>query len=418
MIRAVLRTYLHRVQLFQRNARLYLLYIAGSGVAAGILGLLFNFYVLSLGFDEALLGQLLSVNNTAALLAALPAGYLSDRLGRKPALLLAAVGSTAAVAGMVLWQTPTALFALYTLSGLSQSLGSVTLAPFLMENSAETERTYLFSASFGVQMLAVTLGYWAGGQLPGWISGAPAAAAASAAVYAQSLLVVVALGLCGLLPLAFIQAAPGAKQTDRLAPFRYAAQHPALLGKLVAPLMITTLGAGLFVPFMNVFFRQTHHSSDAVIGSLFAAGSFAMGLGLLAAPPLAERYGSINTFILTQALSIPFMALLGFAPWFGVSAAAYLIRLLLMNMTIPVYQAFAMAQVRTEARGVAAALINMGYSFGYAISPALSGQMQVRSGFTPIFGVAILTYVIAIGLYGYFWKKAPLSHSPIPPLTN
>ena len=414
MIRAVLRTYLHRVQLFQRNARLYLLYIAGSGVAAGILGLLFNFYVLSLGFDEALLGRLLSVNNTAALLAALPAGYLSDRLGRKRALLLAAAGSTVAVAGIVLWQTPTALFALYTLSGLCQSLGSVTLAPFLMENSAETERTYLFSASFGVQMLAVTLGYWLGGQLPGWISGAPAAAA----VYAQSLLVVVALGLCGLLPLAFIQTAPGANQTDRLAPFRYAAQHPALLGKLIAPLMITTLGAGLFVPFMNVFFRQTHHSSDAVIGSLFAAGSFAMGLGLLAAPPLAERYGSINAFILTQALSIPFMALLGFAPWFGVSAAAYLIRLLLMNMTIPVYQAFAMAQVSTEARGVTAALINMGYSFGYAISPALSGQIQVWSGFGPIFGVAILTYVIAIGLYWYFWKKAPITPSPVHEFTH
>lgn len=414
MIRVGAQTYLDRIRLFQRNARLYLLYVAVSGVTAGIFGLLFNFYVLGLGFDEALLGRLLSANNTAALLAALPAGYVSDRLGRKRALLLAAAGYTVAVAGMVWQQTPAALFALYVLSGLCQSLSSVTLAPFLMENSGETERTYLFSASFGVQMLAVTLGYWLGGQMPGWISGAPAAETASAAVYAQALLVVAGLGLLGLLPLSLMRVTSGEKQADRLAPFRYAAQHPALLGKLIVPLMITTLGAGLFVPFMNVFFRETHQSSDAVIGSLFAAGSFAMALGLLAAPPLAERYGSINAFILTQALSIPFMALLGFAPWFWLSAAAYLARLLLMNMTIPVYQAFAMAQVNTEARGTTAALISMGYSFGYAISPALSGQMQVQFGFAPIFGVAIFTYIVAICLYWYFWKRAPrLTHQPV-----
>jgi hypothetical protein len=81
---------------------------------------------------------------------------------------------------------------------------------------------------------------------------------------------------------------------------------------------------------------------DPVIGSLFAWGSLAMGIGLLIAPPLAERIGKIQRVAVTQALSIPFLIMLGFAPWFWMSATAYYNRLALMNMSSPVYQTFVM----------------------------------------------------------------------------
>ena len=70
------------------------------------------------------------------------------------------------------------------------------------------------------------------------------------------------------------------------------------------------------MPFMNVFFRQGHHQSDPVIGSLFAWGSLAMGVGLLLAPPLADRMGKIQLVVVTQTLSIPFLIILGFSPIF------------------------------------------------------------------------------------------------------
>jgi len=54
----------------------------------GVFRLLFNFYVLSLGYDEALLGRLITITSLTALLAALPMGYLADLLGRKYALLI------------------------------------------------------------------------------------------------------------------------------------------------------------------------------------------------------------------------------------------------------------------------------------------------------------------------------------------
>ncbi len=66
---------------FRPNARLYLTYGIIAGIALGIFRLLFNFYVLSLGFDEKLLGNLVTTSNLTALIVALPMGYLADIFG-------------------------------------------------------------------------------------------------------------------------------------------------------------------------------------------------------------------------------------------------------------------------------------------------------------------------------------------------
>ena len=71
-------------------------------------------------------------------------------------------------------------------------------------------------------------------------------------------------------------------------------------------MLITSVGAGLIMPFMNVFFRVVHQKPDPVIGTLFAWGSLAMGIGLMIAPPIADRMGKIQFVVVTQGLSIPF----------------------------------------------------------------------------------------------------------------
>jgi MFS family permease len=168
-------------------------------------------------------------------------------------------------------------------------------------------------------------------------------------------------------------------------------------------MLITSIGAGLIMPFMNVFFRVQYHQSDQVIGVLFAWGSLAMGLGLLAAPPLADRFGKIQIVVISQGLSIPFLILLGFSPLFWVSGLAYYIRVALMNMSSPVYQTFVMEQVEPSSRAMVASLVSMSWNFGWAISPTISGILQVRYGFGPPFMGTIILYVISVFLYWYFW---------------
>jgi MFS family permease len=233
--------------------------------------------------------------------------------------------------------------------------------------------------------------------------------------YAGALEAIALISAVGILPLALMRLPRlGYSERSVFAPLKFFSEQPATLGKLILPMLVTSLGAGLIMPFMNVFFRQVHHQPDPVIGSLFAWGSLAMGLGLLVAPPLADRMGKIQFVVVTQSLSIPFLVLLGFAPWFWLSAAAYYVRLALMNMSGPVYQTFVMERVDAPARATVASLVNMAWSFGWAFSPTVSGRLQVSYGFGPSFLGMIFLYSVSIILYwAFFWRRR-IEPVPVP----
>jgi MFS family permease len=414
-IKRGMQDYWEHLVAFRPNARLYLIYAIIAGVAMGIYRLLFNFYISSLGFDEKLMGNLFTTSSFAALIFAIPMGYLADILGRKASLLISGLIISLSIGMMVVVPVIPVLYAMNILSGIAQSLAGVTMSPFLMENSGERERTYLFSFSSGMQMVSASVGNWIGGYLPTWVGKILNVDAISSQAYGTSIMIVAIALAVGLIPLFMIKM-PRLMHGERtvFAPISYAAKNPKKLTKLVLPMLITSLGAGLIVPFMNVFFRVQYNQPDQVIGVLFAWGSLAMGLGLLIAPPLADRFGKIQVVVITQALSIPFLILLGFSPLFWISAAAYYIRVALMNMSGPVYQTFVMEKVDASSRAMVASLVSMAWNFGWVISPTISGILQVRYGFGPPFAGTIILYTISVFMYWYFWWRKSDEREPVP----
>ena len=366
------------------------------------------------------MGKLLTTNQFTALALALPLGYLVDLWGRKNALLARSILLGVAVALMALWPSKTMFYAMNILFGVVQSLSSVAMAPFLMENSGEEERTYLFSLSSGLRMGSVFVGSWLGGYLPTWIAQLQTISPTSSLAYGNSLISVAALSFLSFLPLIFlrpIKLSAQENEDNKFAPITFALEHPKLLGKLMFPSLLISIGAGFFMPFMNIFFRVVHAQSDQVIGTVFAWGSLAMGIGLMIAPPIADRIGKIQLVVLTQALSIPFLGLLGFAPLFAVSTGAYYGRMTLMNMSNPIYQTFVMEQVKQSARSTVASLTSMIWSFGRAFSPSISGWLQVEYGFGPPFGIAIALYASAVTLYWFFFLKTKETPANVAKLT-
>lgn len=402
----LLKTYIARIGAFRPNAWKYLISIMIFGAGVGVHRILFNFYLRSLGYNEAFMGLLSTVSSMSTLIFALPMGYLVDRLGRKVSLVASSLIIGSSILLMAAFPSTPVLIITNILMGIGSSLGSVTSGPFLMENSGELERTYLFSISSGLQMTAFSVGDWIGGYLPTWFGGALNVNAVSSSAYAWS------IGMSGLLvTLAIIprlMLRPNQlpkEELTRFAPIAFAYKNPGLMAKLLLPMFITSIGAGLIMPFMNIFFSNVHHQPDPVIGVMFAWGSLAMGIGLILAPALADRFGKIKVVVFSQAISIPFLVMLGFSPWFGLSSAAYYIRLTLMNMSSPVYQTFVMEQVDRESRAMFASLDSMVQSFGRAFSPIISGWLQVRYGFAPSFIGTIILYLLSTGMYYIFFMR-------------
>jgi MFS family permease len=402
----VIRTYIKRIRAFTPNARKYLISVMIYGAGFGVHRILFNFFLGSLGFDETFMGLLSTVSSMTVLIIALPMGYLADMLGRKISLVISGLLIGSSMLLMVIFPSAGLLIGMNVLMGVGSSLGGVVTGPFLMENSGEEERTYLFSISSGLRMAAFSVGDWIGGYLPSWFGGFLDVSAVSSTAYAWAIGVSGVIVLLAVIPRLLLKRnLMPAEDRSIFAPLAYAREHPGMLTKLLLPMFVTSIGAGLIMPFMNIFFRNVHQQPDPVIGTMFAWGSLAMGVGLILAPALADRYGKIKVVVFSQGLSIPFLALLGFSPLFAISGLAYYVRLTLMNMSSPVYQTFVMEQVDDQSRAMVASLNSMVHSFGRAFSPILSGIMQVRYGFGPPFIGTISLYVIAVLMYYLFFLR-------------
>jgi MFS family permease len=400
------KRYLQRVRQFRPNARWYLLFSLTSGFAMGIFRLLFNLYVLSLGYSAASLGVLVAMPPIVITLAAIPMGMLGQRIGFRRALLLGVVLMGGGLVGVSLSTALVGLVVFSLLRGLGNTMTQVSSAPFMTENSGDDERTHLFSVQFAARLFASFFGFLLAGVLPGLTARLIGVGPESALAYQGALLVGAGLYALGFLPLLRTKAEPTFQERAERPRLREMFHPPGLLLKLFAPQVVIGLGAGALVPFLNVFFKTKFGVPDATLGVLFAFQSVLMAAATLIGPALADRWGKPRSVIGVQLLSVPFLGILGYVPMLSISALGFLCRAALMNAGNPLYTAFAMEKVSERQRGTASALMQMSWQGTRAISSLASGYLQEASGFTALFPITIVMYTLAsILIYAFFVRR-------------
>ena len=393
---------------FSLNARLFLVSDLFAGLGSGIFSVIFNLYLLRLGYQEDFIGQVASLGTLATGLLAIPAGLLADRIGRKRSLVWSIAANSLAVAGMLLLTNPLAIMAFSFLNGATIALLFVSMSPFLMENSTPDERTHLFSANSALMYFAMMGGNLLGGLLPGfWRSWTGSGEATSVLAYRYSLLVALGLFVLAVGPLLALRASrPGdGGESTTVAP----ADLPQVqAGQKIAVLALASgligLGAGLFIPFFNVYFVKVQGATTAQVGFIFSVSQVLTGLATLAAPLLARRFGKVYAVALGQAGSVPFLVMLAFVPNLGVAVAAYWSRTVLMNMIQPIQSAFAMEIIPQRLRATASSFTNTTWSVAWAASAAIGGALIIRAGYPPIFLLAAVTYALATGLFVLYFR--------------
>lgn len=403
---------LSQMRSFQRPARLFLLATVIDGITYSSWSLFFNYYMLGRGFDREFLGLVTTVNSSAALLLGIPLGLLSDRIGRKRAMLLGVFIYSVGSALQVTVQQPALILICGFMVGMGNSLYFLSHAPFMMKASDEHNRTLLFSLNFGLITLSGAIGSLFAGQLPAMFGNYLNVAPTSYQAYQAVLLVSVLLGSMSLIPLSMLPgrreqtlSEPNAGKVEKPAFWRVITQKITI--QLALPNLMIGLGAAILIPYINLFFRDRYGISDQTLGVLFSLSSLLTGLGVLIGPRLAVNLGSkIRAVVVTQAFSLAFLLMMGFIPIFWVAAIAYLLRGALMNMAVPLYSAFAMECVVESERATVNSVKEMAWTVGWTVGPLLSGYIQQRSGFSPLFVITAILYGSAIFLTQLFFQHS------------
>jgi len=401
------REYWSSIRAFSPNARRYLTTTALLGLTFGLQYLFFNLYVLSLGFDQAFVGTLASIPALVTAVSAIPIGLLLPRFGFRRSLVAGGLLLVIALLGWALVPSRTVLVISSALFGLGSSLLWICSSPLMVAVSHAAVRTYLFGLQFALNTLSGVAANLIGGYLPRLLTAVLGQASQGSTAYRGVLLIALVLTLLAMIPVIRLRGLPA----DKCVPVRWPhlQRHRKSIGKLLFIQLSMSLGAGLLMPFINVFYRLRFGVPDPSLGALFAVSSLMTGLAGLLAPVFAGRLGKIRTVFLTQGLSIPFLIAMGFIPSFGLSAGGYLIRTALMNMSAPVFTAYSMGLVPAGLRPLTSSLMTLAWNAGWAAAAWTSGKIQLASGFSTIFTVTLSIYAVVIALtYVFFRNTAEL----------
>ncbi|MGH2498416.1 MAG: MFS transporter [Ktedonobacteraceae bacterium] len=498
--------YARRLGRFQRNARLYLINNALSGVTAGIVLVLYNLYLYSLGYKADFVGFVLFSVTIGAGIAIFPAGLCIDRFSGKAILLWSNLLIALGAIGQFLFRQPVPLLVSGFVEGVAFAFILVINAPFLTRNSNPQERPDLFSMNISLGLITLVAGEVLGGALPIWFRSwrwlmAPMPAWAAPLLASQpdprsyqlALLFAGIIAAPSLIPLFMLRDTRPRRDNRGLSTLpigavppidtpesslggggdgsqrtRAAQAPPPIISTSPAPTTVfptrasrggrgweewwgrlrrprpfitrerfhafvrrprplthvqikafvrspffflmlvyifTGLGAGLFIPYFNLFFVHHLNASSALFGLIDGGANGLTALTTLGAPWLAARIGRVNTIAVTRLLSIPLLLLVGLTGILPLAALLYPLRQGVMDMSNGILQVYSMEAVSEKFRGLANSSYQAAYQVPWAITASVGGVIIVQVGYPPVFLLGALCYILAIAvLWGRFGR--------------
>jgi predicted MFS family arabinose efflux permease len=395
--------YIHHLKLFSKNARLFLLGAFFIGLAFAGFQLLLNLYLKELSFGESAIGQILSMNAWGAVVITLPVAYVLQKIQIKKVLIFA----TLLAAGLYFLQASIlglkGLLLVSFFLGMSVASYRVAAAPFFMKNSTPQERTYLFSMNFGIMIFAGIVGSLGGGYLVSLLN---SLLGDQVWAYRGSLYVAILFGLVGLIPFYLIrhEETPNKNEESLVWDFKLLKERGGLLLRLCIPFFILGLGAGLIIPFLNLYFRERFGLPAESIGVYYALLQIFMLAGIILGPVLSKKVGMIKSIVYTQLASIPFMLCLAFSYLLPLAVMAFLLRGALMNMSQPISTNFSMEKVNEKEQPLTNSLTALAWTLSWGISASFGGKLIQSSGYVLPLLIATGLYIISSILYFYFFS--------------
>jgi MFS family permease len=445
-----LRAFLSRYRGFSRNAWLYLISNTIQALSAAAVGVIYTLFLDDLGYGLTFIGMTLFTATAGGALAILPASALVRRYGWRTMLLWS--NYIGGVAVFIQFIAPTRAVILLTSLGVGASLAIFLIlnSPFLAANSAPEQRNAIFGLSNALGWLAAVTGALLGGLLPVWLTAleapgsptgplAPLAPILEAArpllvtnpearVYQAAMLLVGALAIPSIIPIYMLSDTPHASAGQRqpandgasapvahLQPANDGALAPVahlrarleawlpqaravargVIGRFSLSQALVGLGAGLFFPYLNIYFVQGLRASTATYGALTSAVTASLALVSLASAPLADRFGRARLAVVAQIASLPFLLLMGAVPVLAVVAVAYIVRAALMNTGAAPLQAWLMDAVPQERHVLASNVYNASWQGAWAIGAAVGSGLITLGGYGLPFYVAAALYSLS-----------------------
>jgi MFS family permease len=402
---------------FSSNAKLFLIYALLSGLGTGIWNVMFNIYLLRLGYETTFVGLFWMMNMVFHGAFAFPAGLIGDKIGRRKTFILATTFSIVARGALLFTRDPTLLLVLAGLAGMGEGFHAVAGAPFMMENSEPKERPHLFSLNSSFLMISTFAGSLSGGLLPLFWAGILNVPGLDPGAARWALVTSLPLTFVALVPLALIRE----RTVDLVERFRdlFTLRNVVNYGvifKLTLCAALVGVGFGMTVRFFNLFFNMAHNANDNQVGLFLAIASLGSALTVLLSPYVTGRWGMARGIMLTQIVSIPFLLLMTVFSNLPLVVSLFVVRGAVYTISMPLRNQLSMVFVISRERATTAGMTHMAFDLGGAVGAVVVGVLIVGGEFLGAFSVAAGLLIVPAVLYYVFFAKMEDAQRAVAPV--
>jgi MFS family permease len=376
-----------------RDGRLLLAAKMVRTFAYGFLSVILAIYLKLIGFDEVLVGLILTTTLLNSVVFTLVASFYADKIGRRKFLLLYAAlmsvsGFIFAVSENYIALIIAAFIGTINITG-AETGAFLTIEQAILPQTLKKLRKR--NTVFAIYNMAGTFAMAAGVLL----SGLPAVLQQELQHFGIVLnqigsikLLFVLYGVLGIVLIGIYlllsqkieiqdnqekqnDEPPQLTKVSSLTP-----ESRNIVMRLSGLFAVDSFAGGFVIQSIVSFWFFTRFGADlATLSYIFSISGVLTAFSFMAAAKIADKIGLIKTMVFTHIPANVLIIAVAFAPTLPIAVVLYLLRMALSQMDVPTRQSYIVAVVREDERTIAAGVTNVSRNVTQAISPSLTGVL-------------------------------------------
>jgi MFS family permease len=382
-----------------KNIILYLITVFLINIGFGIIGADFNLYILSMEMSPDFLGIILSLTPFAQVLAAIPIGFMAEKIGNKRSLIIVNLVVGFSYLLRVFSANQTLIMLGSFLVGTVQAGYFIIQMPFISHYTGRLKDKEFTIASI-VFYAAMALGNLMGGFLPSQLN---SIIIDETTVYRTILIGASSLIILGTTPLFFL-AKDKSENTKEisLSPYLKGIDKNTIKFAIIEFFLGT--GLGFLVLFMNVLFIYYYNSSLQAFGTMSAVLIIPTVIFLFFGPTLAKKYNGLRIVVISRLISAVAAVLVIFTKNPLIGASAYLLFRSMLGIGQSLWLSFSSSVATKRSRTATSTWLEITFQIGFAVA-ALAGGKLVAEDAYPWMGIIssismLISFILTIRYFG------------------